>query len=82
MQTSAEELNVAVCDESAIARLLERLLTRARLSPRQASRALGLGDNAVQQYVYGRRCRPSLLWFLRLANLCGARVVLEFHPKR
>lgn len=76
---ASSELNVLVCDESAISRLLWRMLQFAGLSAREAAFRLGLSPNAVQQYLSNRRCRPSLLWFLRLANLCGARVVIQFN---
>jgi len=42
---------------------------------------LGVTPNAVWQYLKGRRSRPSLQWFIRLVEVCGGKVTIEF-PKR
>ncbi len=78
---STSSLTPVVCDERAIGRLLETLLHRAGLSVNEASRRLGVNTNTIRQYMAGRRSRPSLLWFVKLAILCGARVTIEF-PER
>jgi hypothetical protein len=74
-------LTPLVCDERAIQRLLETLLRRGGLSVNEAARRLGVTENSVRQYIRGRRQRPSLQWFIRLAEVCGARVTVEFPPK-
>lgn len=74
-------LTPLVCDERAIARLLETLLDRAGLSRKEAARRLGMGTEGVRAYLSGRRTRPSLLWFLRFVSLCNARIYLEFPPE-
>lgn len=66
-----------VHDERAIARLLETMIERADLTVRDVAKALGVTDEAVRQYVRGRRKNPSLMWFLRLAELTGCSVTLE-----
>jgi hypothetical protein len=78
---SSTPLTPLVCDERAIARLLATLLSRGGLSPGDAARQLGVTPNAVRQYIRGRRNKPSLIWFIRFAELCGARILVEFPSK-
>lgn len=75
-------LTPLVCDEQAIARLLRVMLRRAGLSIGEASRRLGIDANSISQYLNGRRKRPSLIWFLKLAALCNATVTIEIPEKR
>jgi hypothetical protein len=75
---SSSTISPVVCDERAITSLLELLLSKGGLSVNEASRRMGVTQNAVRQYIVGRRTKPSLLWFVKFAELCGARVVVEF----
>ena len=74
-------LTPVVCDERVISRLLEILLNRAGLSISEAARRMGNGPNTISQYINKRRCRPSLLWFIKFAELCGAKVTIELPGK-
>lgn len=74
-------LTQVLCDQRAIARLLDTMIAKAGLTPCEVAKRLGVTDNAVYQYLQGRRTKPSLMWFLRLADLCGAKVTLEFPDK-
>lgn len=74
---SLTSLTPLVNDERAINRLLDIMLRKANLSPRMAASQLGVSDEAVRQYVTGRRSNPSLKWFLRFAQICGAKVTVE-----
>jgi DNA-binding CsgD family transcriptional regulator len=78
---SSTSLTPLVCDERAIARLLSSLISRGGLSIGEVSRRLGVTTNSVRQYLRGRRNKPSLMWFVRFAEICGARVVIEW-PER
>jgi hypothetical protein len=78
---SSSALTPLVCDERAISRLLATLMTRGGLSVSEMARRLGVGTNGVRQYLYGRRTRPSLIWFIKFAELAGARVYIEFPDK-
>ena len=71
-------LTPVICDERAISRLLELLLSRGGLTTNEAASRLGINAASLRQYVNGRRGKPSLLWFLKFAALCGARVTIEF----
>jgi hypothetical protein len=75
-------LTSLICDEQVISQLLEVLLKRAGLSIAGASRSMGCGANTISQYINKRRCRPSLLWFLKFAELCGARITIELPRQR
>lgn len=79
---SQSSLTPVVCDERAIARLLEMLLSKAGLSVHEAARRMGVHTNVIRQYIAGRRSKPSLIWFIKFANLCGASVTISFPEKR
>ena len=70
-----------VLDNVAIAALVDQLLTRAGLSQAEVCRRLGIHPTSFNQYRLGRRVKPSLWWMTRLANVCGARIVIEFPTK-
>lgn len=75
-------LTPVVCDDRAIAKLLETLLSRSGLSTAEICRRLGITTNALRQYLAGRRKRPSLSWFVRLVEICGGKVTITFPEKR
>lgn len=77
---SKSSLLPLVNDQRATQRLLELMLIKAGLTVPQAARQLGISDEAVRQYIVGRRAKPSLWWFLRFCQLCNAKVTIEF-PK-
>ena len=79
---SSQSLTPVVCDERAIAKLLEQVIHKGGLSIGEASRRLGVTTNTVRQYLHGRRTRPSLQWFIRLCEVCGAKVTVEFPSQR
>lgn len=76
--TKPSSLTPLICDQRAISRLLDLMLSRAGLSVAEASRRMGVVPNSLRQYLSGARQKPSLLWFLKFAAVCGARVSLEF----
>jgi hypothetical protein len=78
--TTSSSLTPLICDERAISSLLGNLLDGSGLTISAASRRLGINPASLRQYINGRRGRPSLLWFLRFAAICGAKVTIEF-PK-
>lgn len=72
-------LTPVICDDRAVARLLEQLLEKAGITIKEAAEKLGMeSTNSVRQYITGRRVRPSLMWFVRFAEMCGARVIIEW----
>ena len=80
--STSSPITPIVCDDRAIARLLETLLERAGLSTRQAATALGFSSsNAVRQYISGRRAKPSLLWFVKFVEMCGGQLYISFPPR-
>jgi lambda repressor-like predicted transcriptional regulator len=79
---STSTLTPVVCDERAIGRLLETILHRSGLSIEEVSRRMGVTSNTIRQYLAGRRSRPSLLWFVKVAGLCGATVTVQFPDRR
>jgi hypothetical protein len=79
---SSAPLTPLVCDERVIQRLLGEIINKGGLTPNEVARRMGVSSNAIRQYLRGRRNRPSLIWFVRLAELCGARVLIEFPGKR
>lgn len=77
-QSASSPITPVVCDDRAIAKLLESLLHHAGLTPKEAANRLGMTSNSVRQYLAGRRSRPSLIWFVRFAELCGAQLNITF----
>jgi len=75
---STSSLTPLVCDERVITRLLETLISRSGMSIAGAAQRMGVKDASLRQYMRGRRSRPSLQWFIRLAEVCGAKVSIEF----
>lgn len=74
-------LTRVICDERAIAKLLETMIRRSGMTTRQVADAMGVLPNSIQQVLSGRRRKPSLLWFLKVAEICGASLTLTI-PKR
>lgn len=68
---------ILVPDENALVRLLDDLLNGAGLSVKQAAKNMGVSDEAIRQYIRGRRSNPSVMWFIKFANLCGCEVIVR-----
>lgn len=78
---SSSPLTPVICDERAISRLLETLLWRAGLTVSEAARRLGVDPSSVREHTSGRTSRPSLLWFVKFAAICGANLTIQM-PER
>lgn len=70
-------LTPVVCDPRAIARLLEVILQKGGQTTRSAAQSLGTSDQSLRQYLKGRRGKPSLYWFIKFCEACGARLMVE-----
>lgn len=75
---STSPLTPLIGDERAIQRLLGTLLKRADLTAAEVARRLGCAPQTVGQYLRGERKRISLYWFLKLVEVCGGKVQIEF----
>ena len=80
-QVSSSNLSAVLLDNRAIVALIDQLLARAGLSQAEACRRLGITPSSFNQYRLGRRCKPSMWWIVRLAEVCGAKVFVEFPSK-
>lgn len=69
---------IVLTTPATVRRLVQLLLERAGMSQTEVAKRLGITQQALQQYVAGRRQRTSLEWLARLAEVCGARVVVEW----
>ncbi len=58
--------------------LIEEILDRAGLPQSEICRRLGIKTQSLNQYRTLRRKRPSIQWLCRLADACGARLIIEF----
>lgn len=79
---SSSPLTPVICDERAISRLLETLLWRSGLTIREAARLLGVDESSVREHTSGRTQRPSLLWFVKFAAICGATLTIQMPERR
>jgi transcriptional regulator with XRE-family HTH domain len=61
-----------------ITRLLETIISRSGMNLAEVARKMGVTPNSIRQYTRGRRNRPSLQWMVRLAEVCGAKLSIEF----
>lgn len=72
---------VVPTDDRSIMALIELILDRAGVSQAEVARRLGIRHQSLNQYRWLRRKRPSIQWISRLAQACGARIVIEFPTK-
>lgn len=77
-QTHSE---VLINDEKALVQLIDQLLVRAGLNQAEVCKRLGISQSNFNQYRLRRRTKPSVWWLLRLAHVCGAKLIVEF-PRR
>ena len=68
-------------DDRAIAAVVDQLLARAGISQAEACRRMGIQPATLNQYRLGRRVRPSVWWLVRLAQVCGAKILVEYPAK-
>lgn len=75
---SHASLDRLVNDQKTFAKLLQTIVDRSGLSKREIARRININENGLRQYFNGRRKRPSVWWFIRLCNICGAEVTVKF----
>ena len=76
--SSTPNLSPVLLDDRAIGAVVEQLLARAGLTQAEACRRLGIQPSSFNQYRLGRRRRPSVRWLVRLAGICGGRILVEY----
>lgn len=69
---------VVLPDPKRVNRLVEEIIERAGMSQAEVARRLGITPQSLNQYFTHRRERPSIIWIARLAEVCGARLLVEF----
>lgn len=74
-------LTPVVGDDRAIAALLRMILDKSGLSTGEVARRLGVRRETIKQYTAGRRTKPGLPFFIRLAEVCGCKVSIELPTK-
>ena len=78
---SQSNLGAVLLDDRAIIALIEQLMARAGFTQAEVCRRLRIDPTTFNQYRLGRRTRPSLWWMVRLAEVCGAKIYVEFPSK-
>ena len=71
------DLVVLLSDDRSISALIDKLLDRANLTEAGLAERLGVTRQTLHQYRHSRRKRPSILWLVKLAQACGAKIVVE-----
>jgi transcriptional regulator with XRE-family HTH domain len=56
---------------------MELIIARSGLTQAEIARRLAVKPQSVHQWRSGTRSNPSLKWFMRLAQVCGVRLVVE-----
>ena len=69
---------IVLSHDKSVRVLIDELLRRSGLTQSEAARRLGINRSTIQKYRDGRVKRPSFAWFVRLAEVCGARVCVDF----
>ena len=78
---------VARQDHQAVKQLVREMKARSGLSDAEIGRRMGVSRQAITEVgiekpkTTARPRVPSFSWFVRLALICGARVIVEFAPK-
>lgn len=70
-----------VDDDHTISFLLEELLDRSGLTFNDLANRLGITPQSLHQYRSGVRTNPGIKWLAKVANVCGAKLIVEF-PNR
>ena len=68
---------IVLSDDRSIPPLLTQIVDRSGLSQSEIARRLGVTRQTVNQVLLARK-RPTLQWFAKLAEVCGARLTIEF----
>ena len=68
-----------VPDDRAVIYLIDQLILKSGLSQSEIARRLGIKLQSLNQYRYRRR--PGLIWFAKLAAVCGAEVEVRWSPR-
>ena len=72
---------VVINEFRALFQLVALIVARSGMSQSEIARHLGIKVQSLNQYSKQRRMNPSVAWLSRLANLCGARIVVEWPPE-
>ena len=64
-----------IADDRAISALIEALIETSGMSQNELAKRLGVSYQTIQQRR--RAKRPSLIWIARLAEVCGAKIIIE-----
>lgn len=66
-----------ILDEKALIALVREIIDRSGMTVPQVAGKLGINPHSLWQYYYGYRRNPSLQWMIRLAGICGGKVLVE-----
>ncbi len=69
---------VVTADPALITTVLQLLVERSGMTQAEISRQMAIAPQSLNQYLISRRSNPSALWLARLAELVGARLLIEF----
>ena len=78
---TSRNLAPVLTDERVIMHLIDELLSRSGLSVHELAKRLGVQRSTINQYRYMRRTKPSVKWLVRLVDVCGGRIWVEFPDK-
>lgn len=69
-------------DEKSLAKMFQTVVERSGLTKTEICKRLDIRENGFRDYFTGKRKRPSLWWFIRLCDVCGAEITVHFPRPR
>ena len=68
-------------DRGSFPRIFRRMVDASGDSQKHLAESMGLKRQSLNQYIAGYRVNPSMEFVLRLAAVCGCRILIEY-PRR
>lgn len=62
--------------------IVRMIVERSGMKPSDIARRMDIQEQSLNQYRSGRRLRPTIQWLTRLAEVCGARIVVEWPDRK
>lgn len=74
---AAKTIRALVVDERAMMMLVRDMINNSGMTVTEVSKRLGIQPSSLEQYYYGARTNPGVRWLVRLATICGAKLLVE-----
>lgn len=69
---------VVTSSRESVTNMLGLIVERSGMSQAEIARQMGIRPQSLNQYLTSRRSNPAMTWLARLAEVVGARLVVEW----